>query len=57
MEKFFREHWKIILIALVSLVITFILNYIWGCVSSEKLFNKIKAEIATIKQEKINTNK
>lgn len=51
MEKFFREYWKVILIAFVSLIVGFVLNYIANCVSDDKLFDKIKAEIAGIKQE------
>lgn len=51
MEKFFREHWKIILIATVSLIVGFTLNYIANCISNEKLFNKIKAEIDSFKEQ------
>lgn len=51
MEKFFREYWKVILIAFVSLIVGFVLNYIANCVSDDKLFDKIKAEIAGIKEE------
>lgn len=51
MEKFFREHWKIILIATVSLIVTLALNYIFNCDSNEKLFDKIKAETDSLKEQ------
>ena len=50
MGKFFEEHWKIILIATVSLIVGFLLNYAVNCSSNEKLFNKIKAEIEKLKK-------
>lgn len=56
MGEFFRENWKIILIASISLMVGFLLTYIASCVSSDKLFNRIKAEIAGVKQEIKNTN-
>lgn len=54
MKKFFQEHWKIMLIALVSLVIGFLLNYISNCITNDKLLENIKAEIRSIKNTQIN---